>query len=249
MSKGEFGAPVKSYWWTGMPNFGDRLAPLLLKRFAYLDVQHAPNGESEIVSVGSLLEYLPAGWAGFVVGSGILRESYPLKFDVSAAKVLALRGPLTASRFPGTYALGDPGLLANELIEPQEKKYDLGILPHWKDKDLVAKFQTDKVSCKVISPRADPLSVLKEIASCRALVTSSLHGAISADAIGGIPRQIEICTALEVEGGLFKYHDYSASIHCPLKIGEMQEPSRNRVNDAKFEIYDAYRELSSQYAR
>ena len=105
------------------------------------------------------------------------------------------------------------------------------------------------MSCKVISPRAEPLSVLRDIAACRALITSSLHGAISADAIGGIPRQIEICEALDVEGGLFKYHDYSASIHCPLKIGEMQEPSRNRVNEAKFEIYDAYRELSNTYGR
>ena len=241
--------PVKAYWWTGIPNFGDRLAPLLLKRFAYLDCQHAPNGESEVVSVGSLLEYLPAGWSGYVVGSGILRESYPLKFDPSAAKILALRGPLTASRFTGTFALGDPGLLANELIEPQEKKYDLGILPHWKDKFLVEKFQTDKVSCKVISPRAEPLSVLRDIASCRALVTSSLHGIISADAIGGIPRQLEPCDALEVEGGLFKYHDYAASIHLPLELGKMQEPSRNWVNERRFEVFDAYRELSSLYGR
>jgi pyruvyltransferase len=246
-----FKKPTKIYWWKSKENFGDRLAPLLLQHFSDIKkIEWAPVNEAKIISVGSVLEHLPENYNGYVIGSGKLFEKSKIKIN---AKILALRGPLTAKSFPGNFALGDPGLLANELLtEYQEKQWDLGIIPHWRDDQLVRKFMDlipPKFSLRVIYPTLDPLQVIKEISACKRIVTSSLHGMIVADAIGGIPRRFEICDNLKNEGGLFKFHDYSASIHTPLEIGKMQEPSRHRVEDAKFEIYDAYRELKEIYEK
>lgn len=242
---------IKAYWWNAVPNFGDALSPFLLERFAYLTAKITPVAEAEVVSIGSILEHIPSEWTGYIVGSGLLRENSKLKFDPYQAKILALRGPLSARGIRGNFALGDPGLLANELIEPQEKQWDLGILPHWKDKELAGRFVKlipSKFSCRVIRPSSDPLTVLKEISASKRLVTSSLHGMICADSLG-VPRRVEACDKLNAEGGLFKFRDYSASIQCEFETGKIIEPLRNRIDDAKFEIYDAYRELGREHGR
>jgi pyruvyltransferase len=255
--------PVKAYWWKGKLNFGDALAPLLLERFAYLDgkrgslrVEWSPVADAEVVSVGSVIEHIPAGWGGYIVGSGMLREGSVPKFSLTSVgvEILALRGPLTvkALGIRRDVLLGDPGLLANELIEPQDKKWDLGIVPHWQDEELAERFLAlipSKFSCRVILPSLPPLDVIREIASCRRIVTSSLHGMIVADAIGGIPRRVEYCSKLDGDGGRFKYDDYSASICTPLEFGKMQEPSRSRIDDARSNIWYAYRELRKAYEK
>lgn len=242
---------IKAYWWTAVDNFGDRLAPLLLSRFGYLDAELVPIAEAEVTSIGSILEHIPSDWTGYIVGSGLLRETSALKFNPYNAKILALRGPLSARGIRGNFALGDPGLLSNELVVREDKQWDLGILPHWQDKELADKFQRlipSKFSCRVIDPTSNPLTVLREISASKRLVTSSLHGMICADAFG-IPRRVEYCTKLDADGGLFKFRDYSASIQCEFEVGKMIEPLQNRVDDAKFEIYDAYRELGREYGQ
>jgi pyruvyltransferase len=242
----------KAYWWTRLSNFGDAIAPLLLARFADLtEVECSPIATADIVSVGSVIEHIPKGWGGYIVGSGLLRETSVLKFDPAGAKVLALRGPLTAKKFPGTFALGDPGVLASELFETQPKRWDLGVVPHWQDVQLADRFANlipGEFSFKIIDPGDEPLTVLKEIAACRRIVTSSLHGMIVADSMR-IPRRVEVCEIMNQDGGLFKFLDYSASIHCGFEIGKMIEADPNRVDDLKFQIWDAYRELSRAYGK
>jgi len=235
---------TKVYWWKKVENFGDGLTPLLLTRFAYLEnIQWVPIMNADIISVGSILEHVPENWKGIILGSGLLRESSKLKFNPCSndIKILALRGPLSSKNIPGNFALGDPAILSNELIQYQEKKWDLGIVPHWQDTELAEKFLNiipKKFTCKVIHP----------IASCRRIVTSSLHGMIVADSIG-IPRRVEECNALKNDGGIFKFLDYNAAIHCPFEIGKMIEADRNRVDDVKFEIYDAFIELRNIYEK
>jgi hypothetical protein len=243
---------IKSYWWTRVPNFGDGLSPLLLSRFSNLTPEWSPVEEASIVSIGSILEHIPPNWGGFILGSGKLRETSILKFSPKDVKILSLRGPLSAKGIPGDYPLGDPGVLANELVGPQEKLWDLGIVPHWQDDELADRFLKlipSKFSCRVISPSSDPLTVVREIGACKRIVTSSLHGMIVADSFGGIPRRVESCDKMNVDGGLFKFKDYSASIKTEFEIGKMIEPSRFRVEDIKFNIYDAYRQLGGYRAQ
>lgn len=229
-----------------MPNFGDALAPLLLKRFANLDVEWGSTSDATVASVGSILEHLPSSWDGYIIGSGKLKGNSRLEF--LHARILALRGPLSAQGIAGDYALGDPGVLADELVGPQEKKWDLGIVPHWRDTELVPKFKrlVRTGTIKVIDPRGDALTVVRDIGSCKRIVTSSLHGMIVADAFGGIPRRVEISPALDREGGNFKFRDYSASIGEPLVVGEMTEPLRWKVEDVKYAVFDAYKELEKE---
>lgn len=240
------GSVLQTYWWRGVPNFGDALAPLLIKRFVDKDSEWTPAKNASLISIGSILEHIPSAWNGYILGSGKLRPES--KIDLSAATILALRGPLSARGVKGSFAVGDPGLLAPDLVGYQEKKYDLGIFPHWKDHDLVPRFQKiirPPHSVIVIKPAEDPLTTLRQIGSCRRIVTSSLHGMIVADAFG-IPRRVEMCDKLAKEGGDFKFRDYSASIRTPFEVGKMVEPSRRFVEDAMFSIFDAYKLLERE---
>jgi len=244
-----FKQQTMAYWWREVPNFGDGLAPLLLEHFADLEVEWGTISHAQIESVGSILEHIPPLWDGVILGSGRLLETSRLHIQQMTsgitAKILSLRGPLTARGIPGSYALGDPGILADELVGPQVKRWDLGIIPHFSDTILVPKFKAvvpEKYTVRVIHPSGDPLTVLKDIGACRRIVTSSLHGMIVADAFG-IPRRVEYTPKMDKDGGDFKFRDYSASINTQFIIGKMQEPTRTNVEEIKYNVYDAYRSL------
>jgi pyruvyltransferase len=241
-------APYKAYWWKEVPNFGDAMAPLLLEHFAYLNVEWGTVSHSQIASVGSILEHIPPLWDGVILGSGRLIEGSRLQLEGMrsgiTAKILALRGPLSAKGVKGSFALGDPGILADELVGGfQEKVWDLGILPHFTDKELIPKFKAlipSDYKIHVIHPSEDPLKVIREIGMCHRLVTSSLHGMIVADAFG-IPRRLEYTYKMDKDGKGFKFKDYSASINTPLELGKMVTADRVKVEEVKFQVYDAYR--------
>lgn len=247
--------PIKAYWWRERPNFGDALAPLLLEHFG-IEVEWDTVSHSRIASVGSILEHIPPLWDGYILGSGKLHETSRLHLYTNTMKILAVRGPYSALDIPASVrknvALGDPGLLAHELVGPQEKQWDLGIVPHWQDDELATKFTAlipAPHTVKVINPADDPLTVIRQIGACRRIVTSSLHGMIVADSFGGIPRRVEICPKMMADGGDFKFRDYCASIQCQWEIGKMWEPSRFRVEDAQYAIYDAYQALKKAVLR
>lgn len=238
---------VDCYWWTEIPNFGDRLAPLLLEKFSGIQPKWNTISRSRVATVGSILEHIPPLWDGHILGAGKLFENSRLHLYLKTAKIWALRGPLSARDVPWCrYALGDPGLLADELVGLQEKRYDLGIVPHWQDTTLAKDPRFQKLpagsSVIIIDPTGDPLSVVRQIGQCRKIVTSSLHGMIVADTFS-IPRRVEMCPGVLLDGGDFKFRDYSASIGLPFEVGKLQQAWRSRVEDRKHELYDAYREL------
>src|ERR1700749_1222833 len=206
---------MKVYYWKGKKNFGDLLPELLIKRFTNLSSDWAEPGDSELVVVGSVLEHLPSEWNGVIAGCGKLHEHSVLNFP--NAKILAVRGPLTAKALGLRHniVLADPGLLADELVGYRDKEYDLGIIPHWTDTKLEHDVRFKKYNPKIIRVNDDPLKVIEEVAKCKKIISSSLHGIILADAYG-IPRRIEISPRVlshsHQEGGLFKWYDYSESI-------------------------------------
>src|ERR1700722_901078 len=108
---------VKAYWWRGQPNFGDALAPLLLKRFAGLTAEWDTVSRASVIVTGSILEHVPPLWDGDIVGAGRLYEDSYLHLHNGRGKVWAVRGPLSAKAVLGSdFAIGDPGLLADELV-------------------------------------------------------------------------------------------------------------------------------------
>jgi pyruvyltransferase len=236
-----------SYWWKGRPNFGDELGPLLLEHFSDLEVEWAPVVTADLITVGSLLHQLPLDWSGIVAGSGSLFENklVPLK----SATVLGVRGPLTARglELKGDYALGDPGLLANELVVAH-KEHNLGLVPHWSDTELEHRPEFKKYKPLIIRPEGDPLEVLRQIGSCRKIVSSSLHGIIVADAFG-IPRRTETTPRFIREGGDWKFRDHNAAVGVPFELGVTQEAPRWIVQDRQHEIYDMLVELGNTLRR
>jgi pyruvyltransferase len=240
---------VKAFYWKTVPNFGDLLTPLLLKRFSRIDSEWAKPQDAQIVVAGSVLDLLPPDWTGIVAGAGKLHEE--TKLALPSSRILALRGPLTARGLRGDFVIGDPGLLADELVPLPVKKYNLGIVPHWTDTVLENDPRFTKYNPKIIRVRDDPLKVITEIGECRKIVSSSLHGIILADAFG-IPRRIEIAPRMlshpKQEGGLFKWHDYSASLGMTLEIGLTQEADRNVVMERQHEIFDIFLEIKKTYS-
>lgn len=240
---------MKTYYWKDKKNFGDLLTALLLHRFARLDSSWSIPEHAELVMVGSILEQIPHDWSGVIAGCGKLHENTIINFP--NAKILALRGPLTAKGVRGNIVLADPGLLADELVGEQDKLYNLGIVPHWTDKSLENNPLFKKYNPKIIRVTDDPLKVIKEIGQCKKIVSSSLHGIILADAFS-IPRRIEMAPRMishpHQEGGLFKWEDYSASIGMKLKIGLTQEADRNIVIEKQHELFDLFEEIKSIFS-
>jgi pyruvyltransferase len=236
---------MKIYHWKGKRNFGDLLTGLLLKKFTGLSSEWVEPANSELVMVGSILGQIPSDYRGVIAGCGKIKNQHCSHF--SDAKILALRGPLTAESITGNYVLADPGLLADELVGPQDKLYDLGIVPHWSDSELEFRPEFTKYYPKIIRVDDDPLQVIREIGQCKKIVSSSLHGIILADAFG-IPRRVEMADRVlknPYEGGTFKFEDYSLSIGKKLLIGKTEEVNRNIIIDKQHELFDVLQEVKS----
>lgn len=240
---------MKIYYWNQKKNFGDQLSSLLLKKFSHLNSELVKPSEAELIIVGSILEQIPENWNGIIAGVGKLHEK--TRLNLSNAKILALRGPLTAQGVKGNFVLGDPGLLADELVPQPDKIYNLGIIPHWTDTTLEFDPRFTKYNPKIIRVSDDPLKVITEIGQCKRVVSSSLHGIILADAFN-IPRRIEMAprmlSHIEQEGGLFKWLDYSASINMKLEIGLMQQADRNKIIEIQHDLFDVFQEITKMFS-
>lgn len=111
---------------------------------------------------------------------------------------------------------GDAGILASELIDvPAEKTWDVGVVPHICDinepsaADLAGTFENSIL----IDLREDPYEVLRKIAACRVIISSSLHGLIAADSFG-IPNR-HVLLSDKPKGDGFKFDDYYSAYGVP----------------------------------
>jgi hypothetical protein len=221
---------VHAYWWNALPNWGDKLNWTLLTHLDAAPAWRSP-ADAELVVVGSVLEHLPKGWSGTVCGAGKLHEHSDV--DLSNARVLAVRGKLTAKAkgVPKDVVLGDPGLLVPYWIRQWPAKYELGIVPHWSDTELAERFPHGHV----IDITQRPEDVVSEIAKCKRIVSSSLHGIIVADAYG-IPRQAELFPQAAKEGGDFKFRDYASVYDTHPHFGEMWRAPHHIVERIQGEL-------------
>jgi pyruvyltransferase len=202
---------VAAFWWDGHANFGDALTPWLLERYGLVPVLAEPR-RARLVGVGSILEQLPPDYAGTIWGSGLL---YGRPLELPDATVLALRGRLTKERLGarGDIALGDPGILVARHIGRPEARWTLGVVPHGVHagsavvRDLAARYPRE---VRVLDTRDSPDRVLRGIAECSAVVSTSLHGLIAADALGIPAAWTELEPALW--GADFKFRDHESVV-------------------------------------
>ncbi len=205
---------VPAYWWDGHRNFGDALTPWLLPRVGLLPVRRTA-ADSRLVGVGSIIEHLPEEYAGTVWGTGLMHD-HPVRLP--AADVRAVRGRLTAERLgrdPERFALGDPGILVSRFVRRPARRWELGLVPnaHHRGHRLVRALKAAHPErIRVVDVTAPPSRAIAQIAGCDAIVTSSLHGLIAADAYGIPALWVELDPPLY--GGDFKFLDHE-SVTCP----------------------------------
>lgn len=194
-------------FWDCAGNVGDGLTPYIIEHFIGEWPERALSlEEGKVLVCGSTLEHVRQD--DIAVGIGSLNPDYTCDVD---ATYLAVRGPLTASQIPGTEitTFGDPGLLLPIMYYPSvEKQYDVGVIPHYEDKEIL--YPDSKPGLVgdeyFIDIEWDWKSVVRNILKCRRIISSSLHGIVLAEAYG-VPTQWAVYSD-RIAGGEYKFQDY-----------------------------------------
>ena len=214
-------------------NFGDQLTPDILKFFGLHPFHISVWRYADVVSVGSILHNLPDDYKGGILGSGFISEKDGKIF--SKAKVYLVRGHLTRHilQLSNDTPVGDPGLLSDELYHDAicgiEPKWELGIVPHYIDKNHPSLLPLQKGYSdiiRIIDVERPPREVVRDILMCHRIVSSSLHGLVVADSLG-IPNRRIVLSGKTI-GGDFKFNDYYSCFGAmpkPILYKEFVNPS------------------------
>jgi hypothetical protein len=234
-------------------NFGDELGVFLIERLFNTPVEYAEYEKCDLLSIGSILGKAalykphhfikPSKWISRAIdvwGSGMLTPY--THFGWCRLRFHAVRGHLTASHVPAknhcpAMALGDPGLLADRLLNDQQrnrKKYAVGLIPHIHDRSHPRILQlSEKKGVRIINVFNHPLDVIEQIAQCEAIYSTSLHGLIIADSLQIPNAWIRGCA--EVAERDFKFRDYYSIFGienpAPIEINEelLTPPSLDKL--------------------
>jgi pyruvyltransferase len=226
------------------------------------------------VAIGSVIESVK-GKNCYVWGAGLINRNS----EIGKSIFCAVRGEITKTRLkelgyrlPPT--IGDPALLLPLIYTPPSvKKYELGIIPHYVQKDEILKENfTDSENILIIDLLNNPETIIDQINSCKKTISSSLHGIIVSQAYG-IPSLWCKLGNKSLAGDDVKFEDYFSSVNIEtykrlqlnLKVNiieqtnnlflkyqkmslinnELTEIQKNLIKNAPFDILKKYRELFS----
>ena len=109
-------------------------------------------------------------------------------------EIVSLRGELTRKSAENILkkdlsdvALGDLGLLASYLCKEQsEKKYELGICPHfaYMDNPIFAQIAQEIPNSIILDTKTNPVEYVNKLNQCKTVISSGLHPLICADSLG-----------------------------------------------------------------
>jgi hypothetical protein len=214
--------PVKLFWWrlegSKHGNFGDEITQLLIKKIFNRRVVWAAPSECDMIGAGSILVETyqnkqtnkPFVWSsGFIEDDGITLTDDDFVFKALRGKSSLKR---VASASQDSIVLGDAGLLASYLLEPGvQKRYKLGILPHYVDRDSdFIKELSKQEGVYIIDATWPCTQVVQAIAECETLLSSSLHGLIVGDSVGTPNKHLILSDKLK--GGSYKFIDYYSAL-------------------------------------
>lgn len=223
-----------------IPNMGDLLNKDMLESLFRIKIQRVNYGESNLSAIGSSLSHalyssqlkvrmkqriirILKNDPFYIWGTGFI--SYNAhednKFRFRNIRVLSLRGNLSKNRVEKilgkklSIPTGDGGLLVDRWIgENPPKKYHIGIIPHFREKDspIISEMKKKYSDSVIIDLGKKPIDVVKEIASCETILSSSLHGLIVADSFHIPNKHILLYPYGErMLGDGFKFADYYSS--------------------------------------
>jgi len=223
--------------WAGSTgNFGDWLTPYFLHKLTNVHIEWCRPPLAEMFGCGSIMEMIPEDFKGIIFTTGIMSEKSQ-RHDLSGAKILGLRGPLTAERVMvsgGAVQFGDLGLLCSLFNPNEEKKYELGVIPHY------VHHNKEYPGYHKIDVRSGIENVLREASKCERILSSSLHGIILSDALG-IENQWEMST--EVLGKGFKFHDYAAALGDTIEPGVWRLGNQERIAEIAESLKDILEQM------
>ena len=264
------GKKIRLFWWSesllmGKPkeNYGDVLGKYLVekisnkkalfshpKKFSILDFW-----QPIYVTAGSILAHINRKCV--VWGSGIINHNQIVK----PAKFLAVRGPetrrvLMSQGYDVPEIYGDPALLLPDYYNPEiDKKYQLGIIPHYVDYEFAKNRFSHLKDVVIIDLMTNNIEkTTDEILQCNRIMSSSLHGIIVSHTYQ-IPA-LWIMFSDKLFGDDIKFKDYFKSVsiapYIPLSNEllndnknfeklfkkEMSLPEQNVINNLKKGLMD-----------
>ena len=230
-----------------LANMGDLLNKLIIERCFGIGVERHSFLTGEMCAIGSCLgQYTYHGSLPmklrqaingrfvrphiYVWGTGFINHAdCENRFFKKDMEFLAVRGEMTrknVERMTGrrlAIPTGDAGILADRLLdEVPEKKYDIGIVPHLCDLQdpAVAGLAGRYENSVLINVKDDPIFVIKQIARCRTLLSSSLHGLIVADSFH-IPNMHAVFSDRPLGDG-YKFDDYYSAYSLPHVLRDLR---------------------------
>ncbi|MDD7885191.1 polysaccharide pyruvyl transferase family protein [Flavivirga sp. 57AJ16] len=220
---------IRLFWWqekrkNGKENYGDLMSKYLIEKISKRKVITVSHPSKRLyrhifkhyIAIGSIIS--SANKNSVVWGSGIIKK----EDNIRDAKFLAVRGPKTRARIlekgfhcPESY--GDPALLLPDYFNPDvEKKYEIGVIPHYVDYSEVKSVFSNNPSIKVIDLLTYSVEeTTVEILECKNIISSSLHGVIVAQAYK-IPA-LWLRFSDKLSGDNIKFYDYYESVGVPFK--------------------------------
>lgn len=207
---------------TETPNAGDSVGARIVEMIAKREVRisgEAPLGVPNLIGIGSI-----AHWSdrhSVLWGCGLIAEHLDV---VPPAEVLALRGKLTRDNLVARgircgELLGDVGLLLPELFAPAPRAHDIGLVPHYVDRDDPFVDAARRQGVRIVDVCAAPEDYVRELTSCRRILSSSLHGIVFAHAYGIEAAWVRLSD--RVHGAGFKFFDYYSSLGVDARDVEM----------------------------
>ena len=177
-----------------------------------------------LVTIGSIIGYIDSPNAD-VWGTGIMFRN----MKINRANFYAVRGKYTQAKlkelgYKAPAALGDPALLLPLILTgSKEKKYKLGIIPHYSHYEEVKNKYPGK-DILIINLLDDIEKVVMDITLCEQTISTSLHGIIVSH-VYNIPCLWYSMSETKLAGDDIKFLDYFSSVdiaeYSPYKLDDL----------------------------
>lgn len=245
-------------YYADIRNMGDQLNVLLIRDYFGYEVERHSYLTGEVSGIGSGLSKYQ--WHGSkktrmyqrlygcvypsvkVWGTGFMNYTDGnAPFVKRKMEFHAVRGMLTKEKVERILGktldipTGDGGILVSELIkEDIPKQYDIGIIPHICDRGQygIEKLVKQYKQACLIDISGESYGVIKQIAGCRFILSSSLHGLITADSFGIPNRHVVFSDKLLGDG--FKFADYYSAYgveHIMTDLRKEKAPSLEEIKE------------------
>lgn len=196
---------VNVNYWKDVKNLGDVLSPIIVNevlKTKNIQLNQKTNKTSHLFAIGSIIV---AGSQDCTIwGSGLLNAKNLNRLRKRKLDIRAVRGPITRAILmdegldvPEIY--GDPAVLLPLFYNPDvDKRFEVGFITHLNNNYGSIPNSWHRIN--IIT--ADYKNFIKEIKSCKLIISSSLHGIILSE-VYGIPAIL-----LKPKENICKYYDY-----------------------------------------